>query len=157
MSEKSQEKWTETQIRYINFLGRRKKTKSGAKSTNEKFAEAHGINPSTLYDWKKLPGFKLAVLEAMVAEDLDDLGDMLSAMKAEAKGVEIRYTDSKGKTRTARPNVNAFRELTKAWGLAVDRVDHTTDGERLPATSVTIVNNKSDDELDAIIKSATGA
>lgn len=145
MSEaKSQEKWSEVQIKYINFLGRRKKTKSGVKSSNEKFAEAHGINPSTLYDWKKLPGFKLAVLEAMVAEDLDDLGDMLTAMKAEAKGVEITY-EHKGKTKTAKPNVNAFRELTKAWGLAVERHDITTDGKALPVPVLPVAELRKND------------
>ena len=118
---KIQEKWSPQQLKYINFLGRGKTTLNGEKKTNEDFAKAINVNASTLYEWKKLPGFKEAVFQAALADNLDHLPMLLKSQMA--GGVK------KGKG----GETPAATLILKAYQLLFDKVDHTTNGKDMPS------------------------
>jgi hypothetical protein len=54
-----QERWTPNQIKYIDWLATPRYSRTPP--TQELFADECGLNPSTLWRWQKLDGFRAAV------------------------------------------------------------------------------------------------
>lgn len=63
-TEETREKWTSSQIAYINFLAAFQIDSEGNKWSKDDFArKVLKVNPDTLYAWQKLPGFYEEVAE----------------------------------------------------------------------------------------------
>jgi hypothetical protein len=122
METKNRDKWSEKQIKYIQFLGRGKKGKDGTSFTNEQFARAIGVNPDTLYTWKKLSGFTQAVFDYILTANLDYLPDIFAA--------QLIAAGKKGKG----GDTQAFMAIMRQYELLKsDKIDHTTNGKDMPA------------------------
>lgn len=120
MAEKTQDLLSEKQIKYIQFLARGKKTKQGERRTEEQFAEAIGVNASTTYRWRELPGFAEALFQETIKQRLHHLPTLVDAQL---------QTGIKGKG----GNTQAFMALMRQFELLKsDKVDHTTNGKDLP-------------------------
>lgn len=152
MAGKTVGKWSDKQLKYIQFLARGKKNLKGERRTKEQFAAAIGVHWTRLYEWQKMPGFKYALLEATIAVHADDLPEMIQSHVAEAKGIERFYTYKDPKTGKIKrkqytPNVQSLREILKLSGLMIDRSEVENTGE---------ISHKwgemPDDELDRAIK-----
>lgn len=141
---KTQEKWTDAQIKYAQFLARGKKTIGGIKRSNEEFAKAIGVNAATLYRWKMQDGFMALVFELDMRELVDDLPQMRQAVKASVLGQELSYVNGKGKTIKLKPaNVQAYLALMRqAKLLQSDKIDHTTNGKDMPAPIMSIARDE---------------
>lgn len=135
----------ELRKKWILFLARGKRNKKGERRTIEQFAQAIGVNPNTLYEWRREPGFMQELLEETIAEHAGDLPDMISAHSSQAKGAEAFYLDSKGNRKKLSPDVQSFRELMKLWGLTVDRT-------QVEGSITHKWSEAPDDELDRAIK-----
>lgn len=69
--------FTPMQLEYIKFLAAGKIDKDGKKWSREDFAtKVAKVNPSTLYDWQRIPGFK----EALFQETMSRVSDWIPAM-----------------------------------------------------------------------------
>lgn len=111
---------TDQQLKYIQFLARGKRNKAGDKRTEEQFAIALGVHPSTPYRWRELPGFAEALFEETIRQRLHYIPTLVDAQMA---------TGIKGKG----GNTQAFMALMRQFSLLkTDKHDITSDGKPLP-------------------------
>jgi transcriptional regulator with XRE-family HTH domain len=82
MAEKLQQKWTEAQIKYINFVARGRRNKRGEKKSEEQFAKALGVDRTTLWRWTQLEGFG----EALFLATQKELQPLLPALSRAVSG-----------------------------------------------------------------------
>lgn len=118
----TQEKWTDQQIKYIQFLARGKKDLHGRSYTEGEFAKIMGVDFSTIWRWKQKDGFAKVLFEASMKEVAVYLPEMIKAQAAaglkKGKGGETQ----------------AFMALMRQYELLKsDKIDHTTNGKDLPA------------------------
>jgi hypothetical protein len=145
MSAKYRHPWTENQIKLMHFVGRGKTTKGGERRTMQQFAEAIGVHRDTLYDWMQIPGWKEDMFAYSLSLDLDKMPMIKRAVMGKSLGLKnFKNVD-----------IPAANLATKLFGVA-DRVESTVTAD-IKADVTHHLAGKSDDELDAIIKSATGA
>src|SRR5438874_2106453 len=103
MSQQPQQEWTPEQKLFIEFVAAGKKDTQGKKWTMEEFAErVLKLERTTLWRWKKLPGFAQAVFEEKLTRNLDYLPAMVDAQTAKA----IKQGDTA-----------AFKEMLRAMEL----------------------------------------
>ena len=62
-TEQNREQLTPSQQLYIDYLGAGQIDENGTKISKEQFAKILQVNPDTLYQWQKLPGFWPMVVE----------------------------------------------------------------------------------------------
>jgi transcriptional regulator with XRE-family HTH domain len=120
MSEVLQQKWTEAQLKYIQFVARGKRTRQGEKRTDEQFASAIGVDRVTLWRWRSIEGFNKAVFDEILRENVHYLPDLVKAQMAGGM--------KKGKG----GDTPAATLILKSYQLLLDKVDHTTNGKDMP-------------------------
>jgi transcriptional regulator with XRE-family HTH domain len=145
MADKMQGKWTEPQLKYIQFLARGKKNRKGEQRTEEQFAEAIGVDFSTLWRWKQKDGFAEALLEATQRELAPLLPSLSNAVTGKAFG-EKRFKNI---------DIPAATLAIKLMGVAERRAVKSEAEVQHSGRIGVDLTTKSDAELDAIINGVT--
>lgn len=79
---KTQGNWTNQQLKYIQFLASEKTDKSGKKWTEEEYQSVLGVDQATMWRWRQLPGFRLALFEKILENNLDYLPNLVKGQMA---------------------------------------------------------------------------
>lgn len=116
-----QQKQDELLQKYIEFVARGKRNKQGERRTDEQFADAIGVNRTTLWRWSKHPSFNKAVFDEILRQNVHHLPDLVKSQMV--GGIK------KGKG----GETPAATLILKSYQLLLDKVDHTTNGKDMPA------------------------
>lgn len=147
MAEKMQGKWTEPQLKYIGFLARGKTDKKGNQRTEEQFAQALGVDFSTLWRWKQSDGFAEALLEATQRNLAPLLPSLSNAVTGKAFG-EKRFKNI---------DIPAANLAIKLMGVAEKRAVRAEQEVQHSGRIGVDLSAKSNEELMAIIAGGVAA
>lgn len=118
-----QQKWTDDQLKYVEFVARGKKNLQGERRSDEYFAKSIGVNRTTLWRWQCLDGFAEAVFELSLRSLVPYLPSLNVAMLGKAVGSKKHEAAS----------YQAYLALMRQFELLKsDKVDHTTMGKEMP-------------------------
>lgn len=123
MSEKVNKPWDERQMQYADFVARGKTTKAGEKRSDEDFAQAIGVNRTTLWKWTNIDGWPELLLDRSLKYLSGQIPAMNVAMVAKARGNK-KYEKASEK---------AYQTIMQQYRLMQPaNIDITTDGKPLP-------------------------
>lgn len=119
---KTQQGFTEDQYKYLRYVARGRKDIAGNSYTEEQFAKAIGVDRTTTYRWRGIPGFAQVLFEEILKENMHYLPQLVQAQVAAA--------GKKGKGGETAAMTLLLRQYQL---LQSDKIDHTTNGKDMPA------------------------
>jgi hypothetical protein len=119
----TQQGWSELQIKYADFVARGKTTLTGERKTDEEFAQAHGINRTTMWRWTQQDGWPALLMDRSLKWLASQIPAMNRAQVGKANG-EKKYKDA---------SYAAYKVIMQQYELMKsDKVDITSAGKPLP-------------------------
>lgn len=144
MSQTTQQKWDDRQIKYAAFVARGKQDRLGEQLTDSDFAEIVGVDRTTLWRWTQLPDWGQLLFEQVQIE-------LRRSLPVLAKGLAAKAT---GHNKFKNWDVPAANTVIKLMGIAEKHQVESTVDARVEA-NVTY-QEKSEAELDEmLVESAT--